>query len=116
LYSHSKEIAHGIARDALLVRRGEQHAPGPVRLQATGEVKTPSAHQVPKLARAVPQGINPKILILNLTVEETGKGGAEVEDFRRADYEEECKAEQFTEVQINCEGSVLQMIKVDRVF
>jgi hypothetical protein len=90
--------------------------PGPVRLQATGEVKTPSAHQVPKLARAVPQGINPKILILNLTVEETGKGGAEAEDFRRADYEEECKAEQFTEVQINCEGSVLQMIKVDRVF
>jgi hypothetical protein len=90
--------------------------PGPVRLQATGEVKTPSAHQVPRLARAVPQGINPRILILNLTVEETGKKGVEVVDFRRAYYEEECRPEQFTDVQINCEGSLLQMIKVDRVF
>lgn len=90
--------------------------PGPVRLQVTGEVKTPSAHQVPRLTRAVPQGINPRILILNLTVEETGKTGPEVVDFRRAYYEEECRPEQFTDVQINCEGSLLQMIKVDRVF
>jgi hypothetical protein len=90
--------------------------PGPVRLQATGEVKTPSAHKLPRLTRAKPQGINPKILILDLTVEETGKGGAEVVEFRRAYYEEECKPEQFTEVQINWEGSVLQMIKVERVF
>jgi hypothetical protein len=90
--------------------------PGPVRLQATGEVKTPSAHKLPRLTRAKPQGINPKILILDLTVEETGKVGPEVVDFRRAYYEEGCKPEQFTEVQINCEGSLLQMIKVERVF
>ena len=90
--------------------------PGPVRLQVTGEVETPSAHQVPRLTRADPQGINPRILILNLTVEETGKTGPEVVDFRRAYYEEECRPEQFTEVQINCEGSLVQMIKVDRIF
>jgi hypothetical protein len=90
--------------------------PGPVRLQATGEVKTPSAHKLPRLTRAKPQGINPKILILNLTVEETGKGGDEHVDFRRAYYEEPCEPKQFTEVQINWEGSVLQMITVERIF
>jgi hypothetical protein len=96
--------------------RENNMGPGPVRLRASGEVETPSAHQLPKLARAVPQGINPRILILNLTVEETGKGGAEVKDFRPADYEEECKPEQFSDVQVNYAGGILTMIKVQRIF
>jgi hypothetical protein len=61
---------------------------GPTRLHVGGEVETPSAHRIPKLTRANPQGINPKILILNLTIEDSGKGGVELVDYRPAYYEE----------------------------
>jgi hypothetical protein len=90
--------------------------PGPTRLHVGGEVETSSAHRIPKLTRAVPQGINPKILILNLTIEDSGKGGAEVVDFRPAYYEEPTKLEGFTDVQINYSGSAIQMIKVKPIF
>ena len=90
--------------------------PGPARLHVGGEVETLSAHRIPKLTRAAPQGTNPKILILNLTIEDSGQGGAQVVDYRPAYYEEPTKPEGFTDVQINWDGSVVQMIPVKPVF
>ena len=87
---------------------------GIVKLHVAGEVETPSVHELPALTRAVPQGFNPRILILNLSVEDTGDDGAKIVDFRRTRYEEECRPQQFSQVQVNWERSLLQMIDVKR--
>lgn len=86
--------------------------PGPPRLHVTGEVETPSAHKVPRLARAIPQGINPSILILNLTVVETGETAPEVVAFRRVHYQETVEPGKFKQVQINCDGNVIALLEV----
>jgi hypothetical protein len=60
--------------------------PGPFSLRVTGKVKG-NAGQTVKLAPANPQGINPDILILELTIEGRGAQPADLDgEYKDADY------------------------------
>ena len=72
----------------------------------TGEVETVNGGIVPVLQRAEPQGFNPAILILELTLENTGPGTTDIA-YRPARYEEQVEVGQYTEVDIRWEHTAL---------
>lgn len=78
----------------------------------TGEVETAASYLVPTLSRAVPQGINPQHLILELTIVNTGKPGTENVDYRRVRYQEAASQGQFTHVEIRYDGQVILVLDV----
>ena len=88
--------------------------PGPT-LYVTGEVETSGGNIVPVLKPAVPQGINPKILILDLTLLDTHRPGIAVVDYRTAWYSQDVTPGQYSQVQINWEGAEIKSIDVEIV-
>ena len=74
-----------------------------VPLKVTGKVATTNANQMPYLAEAVPQGINKKILILNLTITSSGSG-ATVLGEKDVGFEKKVTPGQHTSVDIHWEG------------
>lgn len=83
------------------VMPGSEH-----KLIVVGEVETTAGNLQPKLAMAVPQGINPSILLLNLTIEETGDVGTKDIAFRDVRFEMPASEGQYTSVSILHEGTV----------
>jgi hypothetical protein len=75
-------------------------AGGNRKLTVTGEVRVGAGNEAPVLTRAVPQGINPSILILNLSTETTGDVGTDALVWKDATYEEPIEEDQFTQVDI----------------
>ena len=61
------------------------------KLYVTGEVRTSALNKFPVLKPAVPQGINPTILLLDLSIVEEGVGG-QVVTFRPARYEQRAQS------------------------
>lgn len=88
--------------------------PGPT-LHVKGEVETPSSNIVPVLTAAAPQGINPKIFILKLTLEDNGKLGTQEVDCRLAKFEKDISPDQYSQVQINWKGAVIELLDVQVV-
>ncbi len=88
--------------------------PGPT-LYVTGDVETPGSNIVPVLKPAVPQGTNPKILILDLTLVDTHMPGIPVVDFRPARYERDVEKGEFTQVEIRWETTSIELIAVQIV-
>ena len=84
-------------------------------LTVTGLVETPNASSLPVLKRAVPQGINPAILMLNLTIEAIGEPGAEVVDFRPAEYEEDSREKNYEQVDIHWDNECVAQVRVVRL-
>lgn len=82
-------------------------------LTVTGEVETRSNNQKPKLTPAVPQGINPKDLILVLTLETTDEPGADVVSWQRVGYLQPVTHAQYKTVTIT--GDSEATIKVEEV-
>jgi hypothetical protein len=64
------------------------------------DVETGAANLIPKLTMANPQGFNPAILLLNLTVEDTGGAGAQVVAAQTARYETQIVSGAYTSVTI----------------
>lgn len=89
--------------------------PGPSKLLVVGEVETNSGTMLPSLTRAAPQGINPQQLILDLTIADTGGIGTQDVNFRRARYEEEASAGQFTSVAIRWNGDIISILNISEV-
>ncbi len=81
-------------------------------LHVTGQVETSASNVQPKLAEAEPQGINPSILILVLTLENSGGDGSTAFAFHEARYEKPAKKGQYTEVHIRFAKDVIQKISV----
>mgnify|MGYP003649911283 CR=1 FL=1 len=79
--------------------------PGPgktPRLFVTGQVETTNGAIVPVLTKREPQGINETILILDLTIEDTGKPGTDDVAFRDA----------YKQVDIQYENEQVALIEV----
>lgn len=85
--------------------------PGPATLIVVGEVE---ADARPVLTKAVPQGLNPTILILDLTIEKTGDAG-NAPTWREARYEESPVAQsQYSQVDIRWDSDIIATIdKID---
>ena len=80
-------------------------------LYVTGKVKVPGTQYKPVLTPAVPQGINPKILLLNLGIE--GQGDAEGgKTWRDVRYEQSVAADQYAQVSILFQGSMIDNLDV----
>ena len=75
-----------------------------------GQVETNAGYLVPKLKEAVPQGFNPRVLILDLTIENTGNAGDAAVLYRDTRYESEITL--YNEVQIMYEGELLISLDV----
>ncbi|WP_127595643.1 hypothetical protein [Nitratireductor alexandrii] len=84
-------------------------------LYVTGEVQTSAGNMVPKLRPAVPQGINPQILILELSIEQEGDAGIQLVAFRPARYTQEAGAGAYTQVHIRHEGEEIAQLDVNEV-
>ena len=80
----------------------------------TGQVETENGRIQPVLRPAVPQGINPAILILELTLEEGEVGTGDV-SYREARYDAKISLRQYTEVTIIFDGNVIACIPVNVV-
>ncbi len=87
----------------------EDRQPPGVRLRVSGKVVTTNGALRPRLTKAVPQGTNPTILILDLTIEDTGTGTTDVSP-RPAEYREDVSPGQYTSVEIRWEGNSLHRI------
>lgn len=88
---------------------------GPSKLIVSGEVETTAGHKLPRLTRADPQGINPKQLILDLAIVDTGGVGTEDVAFRPARYEEPAGQGQYTSVLIRWGSQDIATLKVSEV-
>lgn len=81
-------------------------------LKVTGEVETPATNLLPKLIEHVPQGFNPRIFLLDLTIVKTAEIGAPLEAFRTATYDRPTTGNEFDEVDILFDGQIIEHIKV----
>ena len=77
--------------------------PGPPRLTVTGDVETTNSNQTPHLSEANPKGINPKILLLNLSITTAGTGLTVIE-FKQVTFTKEISKDQYTSVDIFSDG------------
>lgn len=81
-------------------------------VEVKGEVETGATNLKPKLSYRVPQGFNPRILLLDLTIESEGGFGGQVVMFRKVDYSRPTSGNDYDEVDILFEGAVIQRITV----
>jgi len=84
----------------------------PPTLHVLGEVETSAANHVPKLTEASPQGINEKILILDLDIVDTGGIGTQDFQYRDARFDKPVERAQYTHVEIRFHGSFVVVIEV----
>ncbi len=74
-------------------------------VEVKGEVETRSSNMVPKLRLHSPQGFNPRILLLDLTIESDGELGGQVVMLRKAAYTRPTSGNAYDEVDILFEGA-----------
>lgn len=77
-----------------------------------GEVQTPATNMLPKLSYHQPQGFNPRILMLDLTIEQSGEFGGQVVLYHKADYKRPTSGDEYDEVNILFDGTIIKRIKV----
>ena len=69
-------------------------------LTVTGEVEVFSTNEEPKLAEHHPQGINPTILILTLTIHKTSPIGGPVVFWKEVEYKHKVSGHTYKDVTI----------------
>jgi len=84
------------------------------RLVVTGDVEVTSTNLTPKLS-AGRQGINPRILILDLRIVRTGGIGLPVLIYKHVMFMRRVSSGQYNEVDIRYRGRIIQRIRVRRV-
>ena len=87
-------------------------AGGHYHVEVKGEVQTSATNYMPKLSYRNPQGINPRILMLDLTIEKTAEFGGQVVMFHKADYSRPTTGNEYDEADILFEGQVIERITV----
>ena len=81
-------------------------------LTVNGEVEVTATNQTPKLTVRVPQGINPRILLLDLSIVSSGGIGAPIVFYKSVHYTKTTSGRQYDEVDILFGGRIIQRIKV----
>lgn len=74
------------------------------KLIVAGQVETSASNMHPKLMETIPQGINPQILLLTLTIEETGDLGTQNIAYRPARFDKPAERGQYSQVEISFDG------------
>ena len=97
----------------------EDRLPGPgmgVAIYVTGEVETSNSNQTPHLREAARQGMNPTILILDLTLITGGSGISNaVMDWKSALFEKKLSRDHYVSVDIHWEHRSIAACKVEVV-
>jgi hypothetical protein len=90
--------------------------PGPAkpRLHVVGQVQKSSTNQTPKLSEHVPQGINPKILQLDLTLAASGQGDA-LMSWQEVRFFKSIERDQYSNVEIFWDGKRIESLEVKDV-
>lgn len=81
-------------------------------LTVTGWVEVSATNKTPHLKLHAPQGFNPSILLLDLTISTDGEFGNEVMMWKKVKLEEPTSGDQYDEVDILYEGAIIERIKV----
>jgi hypothetical protein len=84
------------------------------KLIVTGKVETSNSNQTPRLNQHAPQGINPKILLLDLTIAASGAGNA-VMGWREVRFETGIVKDQYSSVDILWDGERIGHAEVETV-
>ncbi len=58
----------------------------------------------------IPQGINPRILLLDLTIVKTAEFGGQIVEYHKATYEHPTSGHQYDEVDILFDGEIIERI------
>ena len=83
-------------------------------LHVVGEVQTSNTNQTPHLDEATPQGINPAILILDLSITTSGVGNT-VMGWKPVKFEKKVSPGQHTSVDVRWEGQSIAGCEVEIV-
>ncbi len=86
--------------------------PGPRKLIVTGEVETTNGALKPVLTKREPQGINGSILLLVLTIVDTGQVGTADIDYRDVRYEQTDHIGPITRVDIIWDNDIIESLPV----
>lgn len=90
--------------------------PGSINeLIVQGEVETSSGSITPMLTEAEPQGINQKILILNLHLKKSSNPGIQVISYQGVRFVKKAEIGQYESVEINSEGEVCTSLSIGEV-
>jgi hypothetical protein len=81
-------------------------------IEVNGEVETSATNYSPKLAEHVPQGINPRVLLLDLTIVKTAEFGGQIVEYHKVAFEHPTSGHQYDEVDILFDGEIIERIKV----
>jgi hypothetical protein len=81
-------------------------------LVVNGEVQVTATNQTPKLTVHTPQGINPRILLLDLSIVSSGGIGGPIVFFKSVHFTRPTSGHQYDEVDILFDGKVIARIKV----
>jgi hypothetical protein len=84
----------------------------PSKLTVTGQVETIAGNKVPRLMEAKPQGFNPKILILDLSIVKEGDDGTDDVAYRDARFTKHATKGQYTQVDIRFGTKQITIIEV----
>lgn len=88
--------------------------PSPGNFYVVGEVETMAGNRVPILRPSVPQGINPAILMLTLTIEDSGQIGTQDIAYRGVRYDRS-SCDGISQVTILWEGDIIASLDVQDV-
>ncbi len=79
-------------------------------LVVTGEVQVTATNQTSKLTEHVPQGLNPRILLLDLSIVSSSGFGGQIVSSKSVQYEKATSGNQYDEVGILFGGKIIQRI------
>ncbi|MGO9118574.1 MAG: hypothetical protein ACLQPD_13330 [Desulfomonilaceae bacterium] len=89
--------------------------PGPTRLYVIGDVQVGNPGVLAVLKMHEPQGINPKILMLDLTLAQRPGYWPQIVTTAHARYDEKAEVSTYTSVSILCEGEIIADVTIEIV-
>jgi hypothetical protein len=84
---------------------------GGYRLDVAGEVEVGNTNETPHLSEHAPQGFNPAILMLDLTITAQGIGNT-VMTWKKVRFEKPVAAHQYSDVEVLSHGTRVATMKV----
>jgi hypothetical protein len=82
------------------------------RLVVTGDVQVTATNLTPTLSEHRPQGINPRIELLDLKIVSSGGFGGQIVFYKHVMFTKRTSGHQYDEVDILFGGKIIQRIKV----
>ena len=82
------------------------------RIVVTGDVEVTATNLTPKLSFHVPQGFNPRILLLDLTIVSSGGFGGQIVFYKSVLFTRATSGNRYDEVDILFGGKIIKRIKV----